>query len=211
MQLLQGYRPKNRERNETKADWKRGSADLRMLLRSSRFTTRIEQFVLVRWHDNEYVYNTKTENIIATISHRNHSSRGLVRLREPSWYAPVIEYWAQKNGLRTLISSNIGRRTRRVQSNLGGRVLSHAEAATRHIDNLNAPSDRENALPGSFASLAEQIGDGYRGVAALPQGWGPTEHTTPSERPRDSRGRFISDADYTQSITYTPRAHSNET
>lgn len=99
-------------------DWLSSLSALRMLLHNSS-CRNVEQFRQIEYRQTWYYYNTRTDNIMATLAVRGDGVRFL-RYRPASWYAHVFVGFAelmrsQGREVICLPSTNVGRRQRRVR------------------------------------------------------------------------------------------------
>lgn len=102
-----------------KRSWLESTSALRILLHYPETTMGVGQFKSITIRDTRYIYNERTENIIAAI--RSTSKGLLVRYRPTSWYAYVFKdygKWTTKDFSGTyyiLPSSTLSRHVRPVR------------------------------------------------------------------------------------------------
>ncbi len=144
--------------------WRLSSSNLRLVLNSPYAGVGAGQFGKLKRGNTEYVWNYKTNNIIATI--KRNGREMIVRYRPRSWYAGIIDDWAHKpkrvsanSGrlykLIVLPSTNVGRRHRRIMHRLHEVRNSRFDMLANLCLSLNTPNLRE--LGGHSLFSREQV------------------------------------------------------
>lgn len=178
-----------------RVEWNRRSGALRKLMKELRTyrpnsTSRYLEYCFgAVWHGGAglwHVYNLNTNNCIATVRFVNmlrggelqEDSRVIIRYRPNSWYRDILSGF--NYDVRTLHapSTNLSKRSRWVKEQLRDRVVQNY-AISRAPEGVSSSRTRE-AIE-FFEPMLTPFG-----VHRRPQ------------RPRDSRGRFITYAEYSR-------------
>jgi len=88
-----------------KDQWDTSCSNLRKIL--GYRATRLEQFVLIEDGQNQYVYNTRVNNVIAVL--RGSGGRKVALVRRNSFYADLLERVLRAKGRTVAKSDNLGR------------------------------------------------------------------------------------------------------
>lgn len=130
---------KRRVRSTTQQEFKLASSNLRLLLRyQQRVGRNVGHFHSWDWHGTQYFWNERTSNIIATLR-REGSHTPFARIRAASYYAGIMENFFANSHFVTITSSNVGRRSRRVERSINRGELPRDEALVKLKRFLDIP------------------------------------------------------------------------